>query len=396
MTGASTRYLVISADCHAAARWPDYEPYFEGRHLEAFRAWYGAAGPRAELRPGENRLFDTAFLDALETESAVLGGGRAGTWDAEQRIRELETDGVAGEVIFPAAENFHAPFHGLDPRTRSYQPAPRELRAAGARAYNRWLADLCARHPGRRAGVALIDFADIAAALDEIRFAQRAGLRGGILLPAEWEELPSYNHPRYEPVWALCAELGMPVNTHPLGNGRDGYGDLPGATGIFLSEVKWFAHRPLTFLLWAGVFERHPDLVFVLTEQQIDWVPEALRWFDDLYERPIFAQIRAGLPLRPSEYWQRQCYLGASFTYRHEVELRSAIGVDKIMWGSDYPHAEGTWPNTRKWLHDAFAGIPSGEIGAMLGGNAARVYGFDARQLAGLAERIGPERSSFA
>jgi predicted TIM-barrel fold metal-dependent hydrolase len=243
--------------------------------------------------------------------------------------------------------------------------------------------------------VALIDFADDETALDEIRWARGAGLRGGILLPAEWEELPSYNHPRYEPVWALCAELGMPVNTHPLGSGRDAYGELPGATGIFLSEVKWFAHRPLTFLLWAGVFERHPGLVFVLTEQQIDWVPEALAYYDDLYQRPIFAQIRQGLPLLPSEYFRRQCWLGASFTYRHEVELREVIGVDKIMWGSDYPHAEGTWPETGKWLREAFAGVPSDELGAMLGGNAARVYGFEPEKLAPLVERIGPEPGSF-
>jgi len=392
---ASGNYLVISADCHAAARWPDYEPYLERRHLGEFREWYGAREDAAARRPGEGRLFDSGFLDALDRESAVEGGGRAGTWNGAQRVRELDADGVAGEVIFPAAENFHAPFHGNHPRTGRYEPAPRELRAAGARAYNRWLADLCAEQPERRAGVALVDLADVDAALEEIRSAQRAGLRGGILLPAEWEELPSYNHPRYEPVWSLCAELGMPVNTHPLGSMRDAYGNLPGATGIFLSEVKWFAHRPLTFLIWGGVFERHPELVFVLTEQQIDWVPEALSWYDELYERPIFAQLRDELPRRPSEYWQRQCFLGASFAYRREVEMRREIGIDKIMWGSDYPHAEGTWPHTREWLRDAFSGLPADEIGAMLGGNAARVYGFEPAKLAPLVARIGPERRAL-
>jgi predicted TIM-barrel fold metal-dependent hydrolase len=387
------KFLVISADCHAAARWPDYEPYLERRHVDAFRAWYGAGSRRPGLRPGEQRLFDTAFLDELEGERAT---GGSGTWDPQQRDRELDADGVAGEVIFPSAENFHAPFHGLHPVTRVYEPQPRELRAAGARAYNRWLADLCTAEPERRAGVALVDLADIRAALEEIRWAARAGLRGGVLLPAEWEELPSYNDPRYEPIWAACAELGMPVNTHPLGSGRDAYGDLPGATGIFLSEVKWLAHRPLTFLLWAGVFERHPELVFVLTEQQIDWVPDALRYYDDLYERPIFAQIREGLRLRPSEYFARQCYLGASFAYPHEIQLREAIGVDKIMWGSDYPHAEGTWPRTRQWLREAFAGVPAREVRAMLGLNAARVYRFDVEKLAGLVARIGPGPAAFA
>ena len=186
----------------------------------------------------------------------------------------------------------------------------------------------------------------------------------------------------------------MPVNTHPLGSGRDAYGDLPGATGIFLSEVKWFAHRPLTFLLWAGVFERHPDLVFVLTEQQIDWVPETLAWYDDLYQRPIFAQIREDLSLLPSEYWRRQCYLGASFTYRHEVELRSVIGVDKIMWGSDYPHAEGTWPNTRQVAARRVRGDPvrrARRDARRQRGARLRLRGREARA-AGRAHRAGAEQ----
>jgi hypothetical protein len=133
MSPASAKYLVISADCHAAARWGDYEPYLERRYLEAYRAWYGAGGSRPALRPGERRLFDTAFLDALEEQAPVAGGGRAGTWDPEQRARELDADGVAGEVIFPAAENYHAPFHGLHPMTRTYcAPRVRAPTTAGS------------------------------------------------------------------------------------------------------------------------------------------------------------------------------------------------------------------------------------------------------------------------
>ena len=75
------RLLVISADCHAAARWPDYESYFEREHLDAFRAWYGADRAKARPRPGEGRLFATEFLDALDSEPATLRGGRTGTWD---------------------------------------------------------------------------------------------------------------------------------------------------------------------------------------------------------------------------------------------------------------------------------------------------------------------------
>ncbi|MCE2391787.1 MAG: amidohydrolase [Proteobacteria bacterium] len=389
------RHLVISADCHAAAPWPDYEPYFEKRHRSPFRDWYGARVERRPVRPGE-RLFDEKFLDQMDEAQEVERGGRRGAWDPEKRIAELDADGVAAEVIFPAAESFHVPFHGYRPTTGRLDPQPRELRAAGARAYNRWLADLCSHNPQRCAGVVMVDYADVDAAVEEIRRASREGLRGGVLLPAEWDDLPSYNHPRYQPVWSACEELGLPVNTHPLGSGREAYGDLPGATPIFLSEVKWFAHRPFTFLLWAGVFERHPRLRFVLTEQMADWIPETLTYFDDLYERPIFAQIRQGLPLKPSEYWRRQCYVGASFLQAREFEMRHAIGLDKIMWGSDYPHAEGTWPHTREKLRETFGGCPEAEVGQVVGGNAARVYDFDLEALAPLAARIGPEVSALA
>ncbi len=389
------RLLVISADCHAAARWPDYEPYFEREHLAAFRRWYGAGGADRRPRPGEGRLFASEFLDALDSEQAVERGGRSGTWDPALRARELEADGIAGEVIFPGAENCDVPFRGRSPVTDRVEATEAVLRAAGARAYNRWLADLCAAHPERRAGVAVVDFEDVAEAVAELRRTRAAGLRGGLLLPSEWGELPSYNHPRYEPLWAECAELGLPVNCHPTGSGRDAYGGLPGATAIFLTEVKWFAHRPLHTLLWGGVFERHPRLRFVLTEQMADWVPGELAYLDDLYERPIFAQIRAGLRLRPSEYFRRQCAVGASFMFRHEVEMRHQIGVDQIMWGSDYPHAEGTWPRTRETLAQVFCNVPEAELDAMLGGNAARLYGFDPALLRPVSDRVGPERGAW-
>jgi predicted TIM-barrel fold metal-dependent hydrolase len=389
------RLLVISADCHAAAPWRDYEPYIEREHLAAFREWYGADGGVDRKRPGEGRLFAADFLDGLEGEPGVERGGRCGTWDPALRARELEADGIAAEVIFPGAENCGVPFHGRRPATDRVEAVPAPLRAVGARAYNRWLADLCAAHPERRAGIAVVDFGDVDGAVTELRRARAAGLRGGMLLPSEWGDVPSYNHPRYEPIWRTCAELDLTINCHATGSGRDAYGALPGATAIFLTEIKWFAHRPLHYLIWSGVFERYPELKFVLTEQMADWVPAELAYLDDLYARPIFAQIREGLPLKPSEYFRRQCAVGASFMFRHEVEMRHQIGIEFIMWGSDYPHAEGTWPRTRETLAEVFCDVPDTELEAMLGGNAARFYGFDAARLRALADRIGPERGGW-
>ena len=169
------RFMIISADCHAAAPWPAYEPYFERNHLDPFREWYGASAAPSLLRPGEKRLFDTAYLDELDESKRA--DGRSGTWDPEVRMRELDADGVAGEIIFPGAQNYHVPFHGRRPGTQRTEKQPPELLQAGARAYNRWLADLCAQNPDRCAGVAFVAYHHIDAAVEEIRWARAARLR---------------------------------------------------------------------------------------------------------------------------------------------------------------------------------------------------------------------------
>ena len=96
------------------------------------------------------------------------------------------------------------------------------------------------------------------------------------------------------------------------------------------------------------------------------------------------------MSLKPSEYWARQCFVGASMLSPEECAVRHKIGVGTIMWGSDYPHPEGTWPHTKERLHDTFAGVPEPDMRAILGENAARIYGFDPEALAPDAERVCP------
>jgi hypothetical protein len=102
------------------------------------------------------------------------------------------------------------------------------------------------------------------------------------------------------------------------------------------------------------------------------------------------------MSLKPSEYFARQCHLGASFLPPGECARRHEIGVDRIMWGSDYPHVEGSYPYSRELLRLTFAGVPEPEIEQMVAGNAARLYGFDLEQLAPIAARVGPKKSEIA
>ena len=132
-----------------------------------------------------------------------------------------------------------------------------------------------------------------------------------------------------------------------------------------------------------------------MTEQGSNWIVAAIAEMDRNHAMPMFRQLRRTLPLRPSDYYRRNCFLGASFLDENAAAARHQIGVDKLLWGSDYPHIEGTWPHTKQRLQAVFAGVPRAEVARMLGRNAAAVYGFDAAALAPLSARIGPERASI-
>jgi predicted TIM-barrel fold metal-dependent hydrolase len=99
--------------------------------------------------------------------------------------------------------------------------------------------------------------------------------------------------------------------------------------------------------------------------------------------------------MSPVDYFKRNVKVGASCMPRREAELRHDIGVPQIMWGTDYPHPEGSWPFTKDQMHTTFDGLPEAEIEAMLGGNAAEFYGVDVEKLAPIVARVGPERATF-
>jgi len=398
------RHLVISSDCHAGLPPERYRDYLDPKH----RAAFDQALP---LQIEQTKLAAKKFLVDDINEEWRRGREEmlAGAWDHDARVRVLEADGIAGEVIFPdgITEMNMPPFGaGLSLPTENVVP---ELQWAGARSHNRWLAELVAMAPERRVGVAIVPALwDIDLAVREVRWARANGLRG-IMLPCLWGRFPPYHHPRYEPIWSVCEEQGVVVHWHSgpapseeyFGGELAGTGkSLPGAMGIYVSEVVWWCVRPLTFLIWGGVLERHPRLRVAITEGTSIWVPEYLNLLDQRYSETHYSQklgdYRSHLKSRPSEYFHRQVFLGASCMPRREAELRHAIGLGNIMWGSDYPHPEGSWPYTREQMLETFHGLPEAEVAAMLGGNAARFYGFDSEKLAPIVARVGPEKRAFA
>ena len=387
----SDRYMIISSDCHAGLPNEEYRSYLDPEHRDTFDAFLAEReAAREQFAIMGNAEFEEEWFS--ENEEGLRGG-----WDAERRDKELDADGVVGEVIFPDADAVlggnSAPFGaGLGMSTQH----DAELLLAGARAHNRWLAELCNDSPERRRGVALVPIHhDVDAAVGEIRRAHGSGLRGGILIASMWGEHAPYHDRRYDPVWAVCEELHMPVHTHSGAADRDSYGTGPGFVGMYTTEVRFWAARPIQFMMFSGVFERFPGLRFAVTECGAFWAADLLWMMDMVYDgdhgtKKLARDAIGDLTMRPSEYFDRNCGIGAANTRRRDLFRRYEIGVDNIMWGNDFPHPEGTWPHTAAFLKSAFWDIPVDESERMLGLAAAEFYGFDVEALRPLADRVGP------
>jgi predicted TIM-barrel fold metal-dependent hydrolase len=403
-------YLVISADCHAGPNSPDYREFLD----PGFRADFD------DELAARQRLIDEArasaavtgdFVGDAEFQEEWFGEddegnslheiGLRGGWDAATRDHELDRDGVTGEVVFPGPDavtgTMGAPFGaGFNPVVTH---SPQHL-LAGARAFNRWAAQLCGESPERRAGLIVAPILDdLDGAITEIRRAHTEGLRGGVIIPPRWDGHESYTSHRYDAVWAVCEELSLPVHCHSGPAPRDDYGDVSGWMSVYGYETVFFTARPLWFMLLTGVFERFPALKLAVTEAGCFWAADLLWRVDMMAGREHgmrkLVNARGTLTMLPSEYFDRNVKIGASNTRRRELGRRYEIGVDNIMWGNDFPHPEGTWPYTREFLRDRFWDMPIDETERILGLNQVDFYGFDVERLRPIADRIGPTPSDL-
>lgn len=369
------RYTVISSDCHAGADLADYRPYLEERWHEAFDRW---------LEGYESPFRDLTAPDANRN------------WDSGVRQAALEADGIVGEVVYPNTIPPFFPTSGLV--TPTPPSADYEMRLAGLRAHNRWLAEWCAQVPGRRAGIGQILLNDVGEAVQDVNWIADHGLRGGALLPGipPGSGIDPIHSPVYDPVWQACEERGVVVNVHG-GGGSPNEGWFPATLVLFVLEASFFSHRPVWSLVMGGVFDRFPELRLVVAEAGSKWIPGTLKAMDAMQAKQDEGRIGAltfiepfRLSRKPSEYWATNCWVGASFMTREDAVDRELIGVERIMWGSDFPHEEGTFPFTREALANTYSGMDPAEVALMVGGNAAQVYGFDLHHLDLIAAEIGP------
>lgn len=403
---SADRVIVVSSDCHAGLPIADYKPYVESKYHEILDM---AVPITIEML---QKAESTFLIKEINDEwRAPIKQQLTGAWDYQERLKMLAGDGIAAEVIFPdgITEMNTPPFGaGLGLSSRDMDP---DLQWAGAMAHNRWLAEFCSNNPARHIGVASIPLLwNVDKAIEAVRWCVDHGLRS-VMIPTMWGEHDAYHHTKYHPFWEVCEDLDVVIHFHsgpaphpeyfgknfPVENKSN---ELPGAMGMYVSEVMWWLYRPLTFMIWGGVFEQFPRLKVVLTEGgTVFMLPPWLRLLDHNYTDVQFSaklgDFRSHLSMSPSEYFARNINIGASCIPRRDVELRNVIGVGKMMWGSDYPHPEGTWPNTRSYFSEVFSGMPEADGRKILGGNAVDWYGLDRVALQKIANDIGPEPSLF-
>jgi predicted TIM-barrel fold metal-dependent hydrolase len=406
--------IIFSGDGHAGAEVETYRSYIEEQYVSRVddlvaenELYMAIAGIPSNPTPEALKIFD----DRGEVEA----GGALGAWDIDLRLRMLDADGIAGELIHPGHQNATLPFFGI-----VNKPVPPDLRASGQRAYHRWLAEFMGQSEGRLVGVAEPGpCLDMDETLGELRWVAEHGFVS-VGLPGVTgdPDLPSLFDSYFESFWSACEDLGLVLSIHAgyglkqgvffdfhsglqeamAGAGASSFQRDPDTAQAILAEAMAKAEdsplrleistrRPLWLLMAGGVFDRHPKLKLALTEVRADWLPATIAHLDRR-----FAESKNELAMKrsPSEYYRDHIVVTPSSIHRAEVEMRAEIGMSQLMFGSDYPHPEGTWPNTRQWIRSAFAGVPESEVRAILGENAIKAYGLDGAKLAEVAARIGP------
>jgi predicted TIM-barrel fold metal-dependent hydrolase len=411
----SEHLLIVSSDGHIGPPAERYREYVDPKFVAGFDEWFEAYIPmwvtkgtvasdseKEVLAQTDGNMWGAEYQKQFEERAAKIPWGIEGKWDSARRLEALDIDGVTSDIMFPDDQSSNSPpFLGLARDFReTWDRWSHAQRREGARAYNRWLSDFCSAAPERLLGVGLIgSLADVDDAMETVRWAKENGINGGLMLPVMYYNMdePYWNDRRYDRLWALCAELEMPLHTH-VGPGSPYYGE-DNFEGMLLWAIEstFWVHRPLWFFILSGIFERHPGLRLVFTEQGVDWVPPVLMGMDYLLEAKITPfsedQRRSMFSMKPSEYFHRNCWIGATNTDALgwvNLQDRDALGYDRLMWGSDYPHMESAWPETREKLRNLMKGIPEHQVRAMTGDNAVECYKLDASVLQPIADEVGP------
>ncbi len=303
-----------------------------------------------ERRRAESNLGDHWFRD--------------GHWEGPAHLSDMDADGLAAEVVYCEVSAFRYLYRMTDGAV------------AATRAFNDTLADYASADPDRLVVSYQIPLHDMDDAIAEV---QRVAALGGRSLqvpvfPAELG-LPDYHDDRYRPLWAAVQETGLPLCCHVGLNAA--FDDLARRDptpqrALCVPLIAMSTAEAMGMWILGGVLERFPGLRLVFVEPGLGWVAWWLDNIDDLVIRQHYEA--PAISLRPSDYFHRQIHLTFMEEERSVQTLRDRIGVDNIMWASDYPHPPTTWPNSQASLARQFAGVPDADRRKIVCDNATRVW----------------------
>jgi predicted TIM-barrel fold metal-dependent hydrolase len=288
--------------------------------------------------------------------------GRKGGFDPHARIVDLDLDGIDAAFLYPSLGLFAGAID--DPG----------LAAAVARAYNRWLADYCRPYPDRLFGVAMLPMQSIDLAIEEMRFARKdLGMRGGFLRPNPYND-KMLHHPDYSRFWAEVQELDFAIGLH-----EGASGGMP-QVGVDRFETRGARHiishtmemmLAAMSVIWGGVCDRFPKVRVAFLESGGGWIAPWLDRMDRHFDDEGFND--SGLSMRPSELFQRNCWISFEPVEGSLPVLADYIGPHKILWATDYPHPDGFFPGAPKLIADR-AELSEPTRRAILAGGARGFY----------------------
>jgi len=360
---------IISADSHVLEpgdlwtkaldeRFGDKLPHvikrFNGHEGTFF--YLGRAGEAARIDELVNATADDERLRNL-----VQAGH-----DPVHRLALIKADGIAAEV--------------LNPTWALWVPRIPEgdMRRACAQVYNDWIIEYCSQDPKRFVAIALIPIDDVEWAIAEAHRVAKRGLRGVMVPTRPIDGAPPYRNAVYDGFWAAAEQLNMPVTLHIVtGRARDPFtyhgaeerGEVPGSfIDLFAEAAPVLANE----FIFGGIFDRFPGLKVFLSEYDASWLPILKYRVDRIETFPGLAPLKK----RARAYVDENIFVGI-INDPLAAKLRYEIGVDRIMWGSDFPHPPCTYPNTMARIGTVLDGIPNEERAAITGGNVSRLYGID-------------------
>jgi predicted TIM-barrel fold metal-dependent hydrolase len=284
-------------------------------------------------------------------------------------LRDNETDGVAGSVLYPT--------EGL----QLYQITDSALFAAICRAYNEWLAEFCRTAPCRLKGVAMLPVDDIDEGIAEMRRAVQIGL-GGALIPTAQLPHARYDNPKYEPLWSTAEELDIPLSLHLGANRLPFSEEVAHIRPSYFTTVDYWVKTSLADIIFAGVFDRHPRLKIGCIEHELGWIPHFLERMDYTYTQRQGNRdyYRFNTGILPSDFFRANVFC----SFQDDalgIRERYTIGVEGLTWGSDYPHTESTFPRSREIISERLKDLPPHEQEMIAFGNLRRIYRFKSEEI---------------